>query len=144
MTSVPTAAMHQQAFLRREVTTKGEQKLEVPGGRPCRSRVHHVVKAQLQPLMLPNAPNAHGTNQIRIENGKHMIEPVAQDALIVGEDLAVTHTAQPTLGELREVDVLKSIGDHAAEALRSSAGDRLRSIAGGAFARNTRGNRWVT
>jgi hypothetical protein len=24
--------MHQQAFLRREVTTKGEQKLEVPGG----------------------------------------------------------------------------------------------------------------
>ena len=47
-----------------------------------------------------------------------MIEPVAQDALIVGEDLAMTQTAQPTPGELREVDVLKFIGEHAAEALR--------------------------
>jgi len=77
------------------------------------------VKAQLQPLMLPNAPDVHGTNQIRIENGKQMIEPVAQDALIVGE-VAVTRTPQPTLGKLREVDVLKSIGDHALEALRSA------------------------
>jgi hypothetical protein len=78
------------------------------------------VKAQLQPLVLPNARNAHGTNRIRIENGKHMIEPVAQDALILGENPAVTHTAQPAPGELREVDVLKFTGEHALEALRSA------------------------
>ena len=73
-----------------------------------------------------------------------MIEPVAQDALIVGEDLAVTHTAQPTPGELREVDVLKFIGEHAAEALRPAPAIGFVRLQGARSPATRGGNRWVT